>query len=609
MLIKFSCVLAFVLLFFLDISNLYIAPNTAYAQTGSCPVSMPEIKSAIVFQSVEAPQIEPMNRQEYQHDPDNPSFKSYDLVMRKPAGVLVELAGANMDRNKEFALDMFITGDNKYRNQCFHEALKGEMIKGEEDYCFFTKDNLKAEGYHKLFPLPMKEDILNREVKDISIQMSLYPRGYSNNKSCLKRTFFNLSVIKTPALKLGFSGINAGANCKAYKPVSPSRLEEFVKSNEVVSYIPSSFPIPWSKAETAGYIKGVCNNNPDIERYDETTGILRDIDSLEWKRQNGGYSKLVAVVPIDYFNFHNILDNEGDPAAGVMIGPKWKGWKWFAWWKWLNGFLGGSWNVAFVADDQVNEGTVAHELAHTLGQGRELYDKNELCQQFRGSPFFTCPKYLIPRALDIFWRDGKQIWNIAKNKFSIGNNEGTSKTQWVDRDTFQKMFLVLSKVGAIAPHDVDIFLEAARPNQAIQKPAYSLIFSSFYNSKEKSFTASKQRIQKEVKIPFVLPKIKDETVPLISVQLREGENLIQEIQHPVLEMEKKVFYRDGSVKSFPFPFSPIMTGFKLSQDYKGRDLRIVILGPKGKRIESYSIFKKDEKNRNSQEVVFVDREY
>ena len=48
---------------------------------------MPEIKSAVVFQSVEAPQIKPLNQQEHQKDPNNPYFKIYNLVQRKLAGV------------------------------------------------------------------------------------------------------------------------------------------------------------------------------------------------------------------------------------------------------------------------------------------------------------------------------------------------------------------------------------------------------------------------------------------------------------------------------------------------------------------------------------------
>ena len=74
-------------------------------------------------------------------------------------------------------------------------------------------------------------------------------------------------------------------------------------------------------------------------------------------------------------------------------------------------------------------------------------------------------------------------------------------------------------------------------------------------------------------------------------------------------MEKRVFYKSGAVKSFPFPFSPIMTGFNLSQDYKGRDLKIDILDPKGKKMKSYSVPKKDKKKEKVQDVVFFDKTY
>ena len=102
----------------------------ADASSANCPV-MPQIKSAVVFQSVEAPQIEPMSRQALL------PYNDYDLVMGKPAGVLVELNAGRMDRGKEFAMDLFISDDTNYRRKCFHKALRGEMREGEEDFCFF----------------------------------------------------------------------------------------------------------------------------------------------------------------------------------------------------------------------------------------------------------------------------------------------------------------------------------------------------------------------------------------------------------------------------------------------------------------------------------------
>ena len=49
----------------------------ANSRSGNCPVSMPRIKSAVVFQSVEAPQIEPMRAQA------KFPYNNYDLVMGK----------------------------------------------------------------------------------------------------------------------------------------------------------------------------------------------------------------------------------------------------------------------------------------------------------------------------------------------------------------------------------------------------------------------------------------------------------------------------------------------------------------------------------------------
>ncbi|MCZ0931867.1 MAG: hypothetical protein OXJ52_01775, partial [Oligoflexia bacterium] len=55
-----------------------------------CP-SLPEIVSAMVYQSVQAPQIEPRDQQVFKGDPSNPSFDSYDLVANKPSVVLLSL--------------------------------------------------------------------------------------------------------------------------------------------------------------------------------------------------------------------------------------------------------------------------------------------------------------------------------------------------------------------------------------------------------------------------------------------------------------------------------------------------------------------------------------
>ena len=77
-------------------------------------------------------------------------------------------------------------------------------------------------------------------------------------------------------------------------------------------------------------------------------------------------------------------------------------------------------------------------------------------------------------------------------------------------------------------------------------------------------------------------------------------------------MKAEFFYEEGETKTFPFPFVHAMAGFALPKDYKKRDLRIVVLNPKGKRIYSVPIPKKKKKKKkqdNSNNIVWFDKTY
>lgn len=190
------------------------------AQSRSCP-AMPRIKSAIVFQSVEAPQIEPMHEQEFQIDSSNPDFKNYDLVMDKPAGILIHLEEnfrTQREMNNEFRIALYIgkEGNQRYSNGCFHDNLYDIMRSENIEYCSFTGNSLEARGYYKFFPLPMFslsfEDFLKQGNTDIPVRLALlyrYDEIYKTEKT------FKINLIKTHNLKLGFSRINGGNNCYA----------------------------------------------------------------------------------------------------------------------------------------------------------------------------------------------------------------------------------------------------------------------------------------------------------------------------------------------------------------------------------------------------------
>ena len=264
--------------------SLFDASAIQMAQMGRCPVSMPQIQSVVVLQSVEAPQIEPMNQQAFF------PFDDYDLVIGKPAGILIDLNRTRMDRTKEFALAFIIKGEENYRYDCFHVPFNGVMRRGQEDVCSFMEAHLLQTGNFKFFPLPMNEAVLNQK-GEFTVRVVLYPKGYSNNPACLKELDFNINIVETSNLKLAFTRINGGKNCSGYNSVSYKKVESFVESNEVKYQIQSMFPVKRVIFRVLEYvlnnkdrddIDGYCDNSPAVELPDNLSqGLLSDIDWLE----------------------------------------------------------------------------------------------------------------------------------------------------------------------------------------------------------------------------------------------------------------------------------------------------------------------------------------
>ena len=286
----------------------------------------------------------------------------------------------------------------------------------------------------------------------------------------------------------------------------------------------------------------------------------------------------------------------------MVIEPRWKEWRWIwffgaHWFK--SGFLGGSWNVSFIKDytmdinnnlvDIVNGGTVAHELAHTLGQGRELYESNEICQQFIGSPLEYCTDYKIPRALDTWTEDNRRIWRFLENKKSIMNERrGDIDNQWIDRDTYQKTFSALSKFGAVISSREELY------NRSIVRSDYQkrkdrnlkAVVSGFYYEKEESFIIPKIDIYETELLTPSFPEIKDIDIPFITLQLKKGGKILQEMKQPALKMNLKLLYENKAPELRPFNFSHVMAVFELPGDVQSKNLQIVVLSPKGTVIYS-----------------------
>ena len=600
-------------------------------RSGRCP-SMPEIKSAVVFQSVKAPQIEPMNRQA--HLP----YNNYDLVMKKPAGVLVHLDGAGMDRNRKFAMDLFISGDDKYINKCFHTPLAGEMIRRRDSFCSFTH----SHQIFKFFPLPMRSEILDREIKNLPIKLTLYPIGYKNDKKCHQEKIFKIKIIKTNFLKLGFTQIYGGKNCYAsrnirtgYDSVSYETVKAFARSREVKDNLEKMFPLTRVSSRILRSFGGNCddtfvrewlNSYEYINQY--TAGFLSDILALERARKLKKYHKLFAIVPQDYFFFHKQDDpaNPEDDPLGLVIRPIWKECQRF----WIFTIrkcelLGGGHNVVFIREDAINKGTVAHELAHTLGQRKEHYklyydeiNKRHpvLCQRFRGSPLKPCEDYKIPIALEAGWNKDKKrsYWKFIGNRKSIMNAKEPQENiddLWIDRETHQIIFKTLSEGPIIVPDGVDVpspeYKSQAFPSPQSKKKQLSLkvIVSGFYYKKRERFVVPSQKIYKTDWLSPSLSKTKNKKIPPVTFQLQEKNKILQEVRRPVFKMEAELFYKSKAPKTLPFEFSPLMAALNLPENSKNRQLRIIVLSPKGKVI--YSAPVRIKQKSQTENVAFIDK--
>ena len=371
-----------------------------------------------------------------------------------------------------------------------------------------------------------------------------------------------------------------------------------MESPEVTEKIQRMFPV--SKVysnilydEGLDYFVGFCNDRLSTELPNYTVGLLSDIDLLEKIRSSDFYDKLIVIASKSYFTFHG----RDSGTVGFVITPKWQpdepktsffGLIKSFQFEWEGENLGGSWNIAFVRSDQDNKGTVSHELAHTLGQGRELYESNERCQQFRGDPLEVCKNYIIPRALEAT----NQSWKVIKNKHSIVSDEGGRIADlWIDRDTFQKNFWLASHFPSLGIDPwVDLFDEADESRRLKnRKSSLKAVVSGFYYEEEEAFIIPTTTVYKTTLKTMSFPS--EVSLPLLSFQLKEGEELLKEIKRPVFQLDIELLYENEISETRPFPFSHAMASFQLPEDYEKRNLNVFVFSPKGKLIYSATVSK------------------
>ena len=585
------------------------APETihlAQANNGGCPISMPEIDYVTMFQSVEAPQKEPMREQALIPD-DN-----FDIVTDKHAGILVKLNRANMDPNEKFKIVWYNaeTKEKIHHEQCFHPPLKKHTMEfaNLKEECIFTKDSLKKKRLYKLFPIFFHFN--NKKFENYKINVLLYSDKYADNPKCYKIKTFSVKAFDSGYLNIGLTRIKkSNNNCNYQSSLSQGGAALFSFSEQEAFAIYSMFPMratvnPITRIiddSLVDFIEGSCDNHQSQYLSNVSKGLLKDIATLDNIRANpyqdsAYYSKIAAIVPKSYFTFHH----RPPKTVGFVILPAIK----YATSSYVWGLIqvpeathvGGSWNVLFVREDQENTGTLSHELAHTLGQTREFYENKEACRQFRYDPLQYCQKYEIPRALNVFFNK----WSLIKDRYSIMSNEGkTIDEQWIDRDSYQKILstAIRHKSFVIEPW-VRLYDEVEQSNNKKQKRgSVKAILSGFYYEKKDRFILPKIDILKnKMKEVSLSKKVK---ISALIFQLKEGKKVLQQIRRPVFDLEMEVLYENKVPERKPFPFFHTRVAFKLPSDYKKRNLRILVYNPKKKLIYSTIVPKKESKNSKS----------
>ena len=462
-----------------------------------------------VYQTVEAPQIEPLIESDNYKLKTHATWKkylkdnvynNYDLLTDKPVAVIVEITNSHPLKQKlknplKLSLSLNEGGEDKSISCLDARPLDDYEYRGItyketpfklKDGCVFNLSN--ESSIKKLIPLPA----ISRggSLRNISIKLKI--KGAK--EECTHSISFNAKMYKQKELDILFTKINSKANCRKYRsPSNVNIINRFIKSREMTEGINKIFPF-LAKVERLGQdIEGHCKKRA-VGFFRELDGYLEDIRELEELSLKKGGNRIIGITSWEYMKFH------APGAAGFMLPLQY-----------IDILLGekqvGSYHVAFVEENQIDSGTILHELGHTFKQNKEHYDRDYHCDKFidpvstskNTQSYTACPKYRVTGGLIQFKHDK---WGLLDNFVTIMNglsdlyNPATGRyVKWISRDTYQKAFHDLyknrydtydfqPKPGWILPKLNDPYGIQPEPDQAWLgvSTCKKLIFSGLYHN-------------------------------------------------------------------------------------------------------------------------------
>ena len=620
-------------------------------------VSSPFRLSQMLYQSVKAPQIERLDKEDgYPND-------NYDLVRNKPAGVIVRIlrkgsfirgfqefdfdAEENLEK-MEFSLSLKIN-DRRYRELLCSKNLKGKDVRYRSDstkppeevtietkaeYCKFNWSDFKDKrSIYKFISLPTEpNNLLGTKLGSVNIEiLSRWKHKDSTKNSfitdCESSRKFAANILEPIKFKTLFTGINAphcgdkddkGNPQRAYETTKLKDVKNYLESREVRQDFYDMFPVVKRGAKRPEFEMLLDNKGNRIllpgncGRKKDDGGLYEDLLALKGMNTEYGSDRMVAVFKKSYKKHHTNYFAENPKISGFVFHklPVFRIRTFSFLPDWFLFFIRKGSDVTLVQEGRENHGIFLHELAHTFGQRKEHYLKenhknSSYCDQFtskrklpKKGDSIPCFNYRVTggmvREENTLSPSSKkpvgQIWKLLNNQSSIMHGgfeirgEHDNYQKWIDRETYQKALATLDNDLKI-PKDLfnrvkgQSLIEEPRLIQVQQKyenlmncnsQKRPVITVSGIYSKEKSrkslltdFSAKAFEI-KNHKNPFsggefFIGKREEETNHII-VQLERNGKVEEEMVFS-RDAFMEVFYEDGRIERKEMDSFPLYASF------------------------------------------------
>ncbi len=562
-----------------------------------CPINI--LESAIVFQSVKAPQIEPMSKLPTPKD----YYNNYDLIRNKPAIALLKIDTSLLKNFKnQDKVSIEVKKDNDPQTSKCSDFFSKSNIETKDleikqfstGQCSFSIQDINSLGgvIYKIVSIPTEEtvntpDEVTKHNLDISFNIQ------TNTYKCSSKKNFSYSLMETKDLFLEFMTLKykEDTDCKKFSTDS-TKITEFYKSLEVEEYLPRMFPTTKNKVhlEKANEsIEGTCYNIDEdtkqrAKNLEKSPGVLFDSLNVDLYLSKKFWSKVPINDPKKYEKYlkdnqyiiTSRLDKFGqiiyNRKAIVLINESYMNFHAHNSPSWGFVILGRSYNITFVSADQKNKSTILHELSHLLGQGKEMYEGKNSCKTFWDEKTTPCNVYKT-QGFEASFLDQNLIWKFLNNKWSFMNNKQRPENNWIDRETYQKVFQTMSYWK---DYNLNESLTARFRNRQMRTSiAISGIYDKGTNKFSKAFS---------IPVKEAIPSLSDEKGNLLVELALEVKNPSGTKLEPLYEsrvstdVKMEIFY-EKEIKKVNLEKVPISVVLPLHKEYfnnKMKNVRFIV---------------------------------